>query len=453
MKKTAPSLALVGSALLSVSLWLANPIAAQAPPFERLFQSPKSEVDQAIRELRNSASGRLPILDGFVETTDQSLADYARGYYQCVVQATSDASGGTTVHVTAKITAWYSDPSRAQSGYRVLPSNGRLETDLLDRLEEILAKKTSGSAAAPQAAPVSVPRPAQASRPPKTSAPTAPPNTGNAPIASKSPALRSAPAVSPPPSVLPPPAAKAAAPSEENLSSLTQPRGEAEKRIKELSSDIRNLEEILHNQAHPTDLAVVRKSSTPVFAKPQANSPVLFSADAEDEFEILDKQGGWVHVRISGASRGWIRRAQLDLPEGFGDTSNKDGAASDPPAEQPFRVTREETHAFTGNWEALRGKSVRIIWVEPASASGKSSSAQAKRDFAKSLFLKAYKEVSSTDQTLAGVVIVFDSADGGQIAATLASIQQWQAGNLSEASFWQQCSLDPPESFQTVSKP
>jgi hypothetical protein len=45
------------------------------------------------------------------------------------------------------------------------------------------------------------------------------------------------------------------------------------------------------------------------------------------------------------------------------------------------------------------------------------------------------------------VVIVFDSADGGQIAATLENLKQWQAGSLSEASFWRLCSVDPPELF------
>ncbi len=44
-----------------------------------------------------------------------------------------------------------------------------------------------------------------------------------------------------------------------------------------------------------------------------------------------------------------------------------------------------------------------------------------------------------------GVVIVFDSADGGQIAATLENLKQWQTGNLPEASFWRLCSVDPPE--------
>jgi hypothetical protein len=50
---------------------------------------------------------------------------------------------------------------------------------------------------------------------------------------------------------------------------------------------------------------------------------VLFSADAEDEFEILGTEGGWIHVQIAGVSRGWIRRTQLDLPEGLGESSKR----------------------------------------------------------------------------------------------------------------------------------
>ena len=48
------------------------------------------------------------------------------------------------MRVTAKITAWYSDSTPALSGYRVLPSNGRIETDLLDHLGELLQRKNAG---------------------------------------------------------------------------------------------------------------------------------------------------------------------------------------------------------------------------------------------------------------------------------------------------------------------
>jgi hypothetical protein len=71
----------------------------------------------------------------------------------------------------------------------------------------------------------------------------------------------------------------------------------------------------------------------------------------------------------------------------------------------------------------------------------------AKRNFAKSLLVTAYREISSHDPAVGGVVIVFDSADGGQIAATLENLKQWQSGSLAEASFWKLCSVDPPEMF------
>jgi hypothetical protein len=417
MKKAFFSLLLVSS-LLGL-LWCFKPVSAQDARFERRFRNPKAEVDKALQELQPSFRGRLPILEGFVEANNEPLVHFERGFYECVIQETSDSGGGTLVRISAKITAWYSSSTLAQSGYRALPSNGRIETGLLDHLEELLAKKTSGAAhAAPTvtAPVVATPLPSLVVR--------------NAPMGAT-------PAITP--------AEIAAPPTNEDLNSLTLRREEAEKKAKALDGDVQNLEEILRNQSHPGNLAVVRKPGTPVFAKP--GGAVLLSADAEDEFEILDVEGNWVHVQISGVSRGWIQRAKLDLPEGFAASSAKDrdsGTGGDP----PFRVTREETHPFTGKWQELQGKTVRIIWVEPVSQFSQTSSANAKRDFAKALFAKAYQELSSAEQPPAGVVIVFDSADGGQVSATISSLAQWQAGRLSNDSFWKQCFIDPAELFQ-----
>jgi hypothetical protein len=231
------------------------------------------------------------------------------------------------------------------------------------------------------------------------------------------------------------------------LEFLRQRREEVEKRIGELSADLQNLEEIRRNQGHPSDLAIVRQSGTPVRSKPQGNAPVLFMAEAEDEFQILNEENAWTHVQISGSSRGWIRRAQLVLPEELTGSPNKLGVSALADHE-PFQVAREDTNTFTGDWEALRGKTVRIIWTKPASSRRRLSSANSKREFAKSLFAKAYREVISADQTWFGIVLVFDSADGGQIAATLASLKEWQAGHLPESAFWQQCSVEPPDLLQ-----
>jgi hypothetical protein len=53
----------------------------------------------------------------------------------------------TVVRVKAKISAWYADPAGVNPGYQTFESNGRLESDLLDRLNDFLAdnKATVGA--------------------------------------------------------------------------------------------------------------------------------------------------------------------------------------------------------------------------------------------------------------------------------------------------------------------
>jgi hypothetical protein len=48
---------------------------------------------------------------------------------------------------------------------------------------------------------------------------------------------------------------------------------------------------------------------------------------------------------------------------------------------------------------------------------------------------------------VAGIVLIFDSADGGMIAATLSTLQQWKAGALSDAALWHPFFFDPPETL------
>src|SRR5206468_1152919 len=113
----------------------------------------------------------LPVLDGFVVASGRSLQTYKRPYYQCTVHVVPAASGGSSVRINAKITAWNSDP--AHSGYEVLQSNGRIESDLLDRLQESLAESSGAkpvastanansphaSGKSPQSADISAPMP------------------------------------------------------------------------------------------------------------------------------------------------------------------------------------------------------------------------------------------------------------------------------------------------------
>jgi len=432
---------------------------AQTTASERIYEKSKSEVDRALQQLRPSLGGRLPVLDGFVDT-NQPLIGYSQGYYQCSVQVAPASTGGTLVRVTAKITAWYAGSASAQAGYRVLASNGRLEGDFLDRMGNTLG----GGSSAPNFSGVSAPAnemgnshgvtSAPQSGPPTNSAPPsklrlALPNSANigsaalpnGPDAAALGAAGTAPVTAT--SSLPPDLAS------EDLASLRIRLEKAEQQRKSLDADVQNLEEIQRNQAHPTDLAVVKRPASPVLSEPASTGHTLFRADVGDEFQVIEERENWVHVQISGESRGWIKRTELDLP-GVVEAARA-GEDTNRPVSMGFRVSREETKPFPGDWEPLRGKTVRIVWVEPASASP-TSTADAKRSYAKSLFRKAYQEISSATPPDAGVVIVFDSADGGQISVTLATLKEWQAGGLTDISFWKQCAVDPPDLLLDSSK-
>ena len=121
-----------------LGMLLATAVFPQAVPYARAFPQPPEEVEGALKDLQAYSGQKLPIVDGFVATGDQPLNQYERAFYQFSIDLLPGTAGGTIVRVTAKITAWYADKDPAKSGYQVLPSNGRLELDLLDRLEEKL---------------------------------------------------------------------------------------------------------------------------------------------------------------------------------------------------------------------------------------------------------------------------------------------------------------------------
>jgi len=351
--------------------------------------------------------------------------------------------------VSTKVTAWYADSIPSRSGYQLLTSNGRLESDLLDQLTDLLATRPgaagsgesfggSSSEDFPERAPsASAKRPATADKgiadrgaaEPTISAPTPQlPETGRAFPSSMGRGLSS----------------RQLADPKKSLKPLDHPQSG-------LQAEAESLEEVLKNQAHPKNLVAIKKTGTPVVASPSLNAKPLFLASAHDEFEMLDFNADWVHVRISGLSRGWIWRTSLEMPEGISDVPTARASAA-PVAADLFQVTREETAPFPGDWEPLRGRNVKIISVQKIQENEKNSGAQAKLEFAKSLLDKSYAELAAKSQELSGVVLIFDSVDGGMIAATLPTVQAWKAGMLSDAALWHQCYFDPPETF-SVSGP
>lgn len=377
---------------LAVLLLLSGVCISQRPSPEnsqsqRTFSAPASEIESVLKKLTPTFSGRLPALDGFVSPTEKSLDQYRRPFYQCTVHVTPSPSGGSTVRVTAKITAWHENPPR--SGYEVLPSNGRLESDLLDRLQESLA---------PQSA-----------------------------VRTKS---EPAPEISAPVPQLP----------RQSSSASSSPSADSP-----LREEARSLEELLRNQSRPTNLVAVKQDQTPVLEGARADAKVLFLASAEDEFEILDQSPEWVHVRISGLSRGWLRRSSVEVLDGSQSPRDQESlqtAARPPsaPASALFTISSEEIGVFPGTWDALKGKSTRIISVQQAAGSGRITSPQDKLQFAASVFRK-----ETLSAGVDGLVVIFDAEDGGMVASGRATLEQWRRGAISESNFWKQCYRDPPE--------
>jgi hypothetical protein len=411
------------------ALLVAGVLQAQVIPYERTFPQSKATVEKALTAVQASLAGHLPVLDGFAKPGDHPLDRYQRGYYQSTVQVTSLPSGGSLVRITTKVTAWYADPAPSHSGYQLLTSNGRLEGDLLDQLAEQLAKSPAESNSRTAAA--ATPKPPSASpatTEPPVSAPAPKfPNSDRTFSSSLSQGLADQARASAHPSDAP----------NEKLNSALQ-------------AEASNLEEILKNTAHPKNLVAVKKSGTPVVSTPSLTAKPQFLASMHDEFEMLDFNADWVHVRISGLSRGWIWRNSVEMPEGISDTASAPTATSLASAADLFRVTREESSTFPGDWEPLKNKNVKIISVQKIVENAKSADARERLEYTKFLLEKGYKEIAQKAQDLAGIVVIFDSADGGMIAATMPTLQQWRAGTLSDSALWHKCFFDPPEMFDST---
>jgi hypothetical protein len=239
-------------------------------------------------------------------------------------------------------------------------------------------------------------------------------------------------------------------------SAVTMPSSSSETQNTALEQEARSLEELVQNQSHPTNLIAVKQDQSPVLQDPSSDAKVLFLASGEDEFEVLDTNPEWVHVRISGLSRGWLRRTSVEMLDGsesIAHSSAGPAAQEQPPEKDPspslssalFSVSGEEEGSFPGDWAPLKGKNVKIISVQQARGTGRITSPQDKMHFAETL-LKS----ETAEKSAAGLVLIFDSEDGGMVAATRAVLDLWKNGSLSEQAFWRQCYLDPPEILGTA---
>ncbi|HUN61422.1 MAG TPA: SH3 domain-containing protein [Candidatus Sulfotelmatobacter sp.] len=392
---------------------------AQSTPYARSFAKPKPEVEQALKDLQAYTGQKLPILDGFVGPVSKPLDRYERGFYQFTIELLPGGNGATIVRLSAKITAWYADRDVSKSGYDVLPSNGRLELDFLDRLNEKLGGK-------PVAAPASAPSDVQAPKPKL--------DLSGVPGA----ALPSQPS--------------AIVKTPDEVAALRGQRVVEERRVQQLTTQLENLQEIQKNQAHPQDLVSVEKSGTPIYAKASPDSRVLFQASANDEFEFIDSDHGWVHIQISGDSRGYVQQSAVLLPELIAARIAKEEHG---PEERftGFRIEHDEMSNFPADWPGLKGKTVKIYTVQPVSQNAKETGPSVRLEYALALFQKGLKESATVSGKMEGVMVIFDAADGGIAAATLGDIQKVLDGSLTHDGFWKQSYLDPIEAFQAAGTP
>ncbi|HTZ83984.1 MAG TPA: hypothetical protein VMB66_12375 [Candidatus Acidoferrales bacterium] len=412
------------------------PVALQAQNSgQRVFPQSKAAVERTLKAMQGTMSGRLPVLDGFANPGEHPLDRYERGFFQAEVEV-SPTANGSVVKISVKVTAWYQDPAGSHSGYQLLQSNGRIEGDILDQLQEELAK----TAPSPKTTTT------VAELPPQKAAPAV---RESSPVASSP-----EPSVSAPSPQFPTTDQSFSSSLKNGISNAERQGPEppdaaaAAKAASSQEAELESLKEVFKNMAHPKNLIAVKKSGTPVVEKPSLTAKTEFLASMHDEFELLNFNQDWVHVRISGLSRGWIWRDSVEMPDGISDTDSSTASALTPAADL-FHVVREETAPFPGDWAPLRTKYVKVVTVQKIDEGAKEAGPKERLEFAKFLLDKGYKEIVQR-QELQGVVIVFDSADGGMIAATTATLQQWKAGSLSDAAFWHQCFFDPPEIFDST---
>ena len=409
--------------LLFLSIFAGVLWAQAAKPTQRTFSAPKPQVERALRQLAGSSGGKLPILVGFAVPGGHSLERFRQGYYEYEIAVTAINARETAVQVTAKITAWYAGEKPEESNYELLGSNGRLESDLLDRLGDAL--KSGESPVQPPLAPIGTD--AHRAPDPRPDAPsTAKINYLSQYLRSSAPKAEGAGAQSTP--------APAEAVTDQQISKLT--REEAA------------LAQIKSSQARPADLAVVKAPKTPVLSRPSKDAQVVLVAEADDELQVLDVNNDWVHVHLMGLSRGWVRRSQLDLSNvSLPATAIKQAGTTS--QDQRFQKTREETGTFPGQWKPLEGKKVDIVWVQERDEASPPSESGEMRYF-ESLMRKQYAALTAEHNEAEGVVLVLDSANGGMIASTNSALQRWTAGSLSNDSFWRECWFDPPDIFQSL---
>lgn len=415
--------------LMALALLCAATIWAQTDdvaPVERTYPYSMELVQQGLQHIGGFGGGKLPSLDGFVTEPVGQMERYDRPYFQYRVHMKPVDANSTLVSVEARITALYDTGTPDHSEYRSLPSNGRLESDLLDRLQQAL-RNPAATSSLPDSAEAS-----HAARPPAS-------NSAKSSSAPKPSATMASP--------------KSSGPSQQQLDDVLAERQAVREKAAALQSQLDHLKTADHRPSNAARLATVKHSGAGVMSRKNFGGPLLFRAQAEDEFEVVQLEPGWAQVRLAPDSTGYIQTDDLVLPDGLKEVSSTASAPtpeSAPIAAGPdlgFSVSREDVTIFGGDWARLKGKKVLFVYAQPRGLLSDIGSEDAKLNYAKRIFQARFRTVSQSQTDVEGVVVVFMGSRGGVAAATLADIRQWVEGSLADEAFVNRCSLDPPAEF------
>lgn len=356
-----------------------------APVPERTYPFPQANVEAALKNLNAYQGARLPSLDGFVLTVRAHVEHTERPYYEYKIELEPRGANQTMVRVKAKVSAWYADPSGAGSGYENFESNGRLESDLLDRLNDFLSQNGSTAGADP-------------------------------------------------------------ASLQRRLEEVRRQRLEAESRVSALKKELDDLRKGGKPETGGADYIAVARPRAAVLSAPEPHATVLAQAQAEDEFELLERRGAWVRVKLGDKNSGWLKNADVALPAAD-PSPPAQSAQADPAA--GFSVIREMVATFSGEWAPLQGKQALYVWARPE-GSGLNVQASRKLPFAQSIFMKRYREEAHTsDAGVAGIVVIFLDQAGGVAAASMDDIRSLADGSITPQAFARKCSLDPASAFRS----
>ena len=195
--------------------------------------------------------------------------------------------------------------------------------------------------------------------------------------------------------------------------------------MQQLNAELKGWLEIQKNQAHPQQFGRREKRRHAGVGAARGRIPRIIQRRGRRRIEFIDAEAGWIHVQISGAARGYIRRSGLDLPASISARLEPQAAAAAEKKPEVFRIEREENSTFTFDWEPLKGKAVKIYTVQPASDDSKQTRASAKLSFASSLFRKFSADTAADAPPLEGAVVIFDSADGGIMDVRFSARNNW----------------------------